>query len=61
MPVPKKVPGTFFVSVNSFERFVGGFTNVLNVGLATPIAVPSAIPPIAYPGAGIIYGQFHKN
>ena len=47
--------------LSTMERFVGTFTNALNVVIATPIVVPSAIPPIAYPGSGIIYGESHRN
>ncbi len=44
-------------SLNGFERTISGVTNILNVAIATPIAVPSAVPPITYPGPGVIYGQ----
>lgn len=39
-----------------FERVLGATLNPLNVVLATPIVVPSALPRITYPGPGIVYG-----
>ena len=55
-------PATGYIrNLNAGEQFIGTFTNPLNVVLATPIAVPSAIPPIAYSAPGIIYGESHRN
>ena len=44
-------------SLNGFERAISGYTNVLNVAIATPIAIPSAAIPVMHPGPGVIYGQ----
>jgi len=46
-------------NLNLFEKFIGTFTNPLNVAIATPIAVPSTLPPIMVVPPVIIYGQSH--
>jgi|GEM_PF-4546258 len=40
-----------------FERFLGMTLNPLNVVIATPIALPSVIPPSAYSAPSVIYGN----
>ena len=48
-------------NLSGFERFVGTFTNPLNIVVATPIVVPSAIPSVAYSAPAVIYGESHGN
>ena len=43
-------------NLSTTEKIIGGFTNPLNVIIATPIVVPSTVPAVMYPGPGIVYG-----
>ena len=43
-------------NLNGFESTVGAFTNPLNVVIATPIAVPSALPQTFNSAPSIVYG-----
>ncbi|MFH1441355.1 MAG: RHS repeat-associated core domain-containing protein, partial [Candidatus Omnitrophota bacterium] len=46
---------------SGFEGFLGATLNPLNVVIATPIAVSSTIPRVAYSAPSVIYGQSTDN
>ena len=48
-------------NLTRFEQFVGGFTNPLNVGIATPMAIPLMLGPTGATAPSIIYGYDHRR
>lgn len=48
-------------NLSGFERFVGGITNPLNVGIAAPMAIPALLGPSGAVSPTIIYGYEHRR